>query len=56
MYFLNKKVYVANAHARVQTLVSVVKMARVLEECNTEEQRFVVHFLWSKDLKCKVYS
>jgi hypothetical protein len=30
-------------------LVSVVKMATVLEECNTEEQRLVVRFCGQKD-------
>jgi hypothetical protein len=30
-------VYVAEAHAHVQMLVSVVKMATVLEECATKE-------------------
>jgi hypothetical protein len=34
-------------HADVQRLVSVVKMATVLNECTTEEQRF---FLWAKRL------
>jgi Tat protein secretion system quality control protein TatD with DNase activity len=36
-------------HEHVHRLVSVVKMATVLEECNTEEQRFVVHFCGQKD-------
>jgi hypothetical protein len=31
-----------------QVLVSVVKMAAVLKECITEEQRSVVLFLWKK--------
>jgi hypothetical protein len=31
-------------HARVQRLVSIVKMVTVLEECVTEEQRSVVGF------------
>jgi hypothetical protein len=35
---------VADAHARGQRLVSVVKMAAVLEECTTEEQRSDVRF------------
>jgi hypothetical protein len=34
----------------VQRLVSVVKLATVLEKCTTEEQRSVVHFLWAKEL------
>jgi hypothetical protein len=39
-------------HAHVQGLVSVVKMATVLEECTTEE-RSVVHFLGAKGLNAK---
>jgi hypothetical protein len=39
---------VADAHAHVQRLVTVVKMAPVLEECTPEEQRSVVRFLWTK--------
>jgi hypothetical protein len=46
-------VYVADAHGYVQKLVSVVKMATVLEECTTEDQRSVVHFLWAKGLNAK---
>jgi hypothetical protein len=34
-------------------MVSVVKMATVLEECNTEEQPSVVIFLWAKGLNAK---
>jgi hypothetical protein len=34
-------------------LISVVKMATVLEECNAEEQRSAVHFLWAKILSAK---
>jgi hypothetical protein len=34
-------------------LVSVVKMATVLKEYITEEQRSVVHFLWAKGLNAK---
>jgi hypothetical protein len=37
-------VKVAHKHAHVQRLVSVVKMATILEECITEEQRSVVRF------------
>jgi hypothetical protein len=43
-------VEVADSHAHVQRLVSVVKMATVLEEYNTEEQRPVMRFLWAKGL------
>jgi hypothetical protein len=46
-------VYVADAHAHVQTLVSVVKMATVLEECVTEEQCSVGRLLWTKGLNVK---
>jgi hypothetical protein len=35
---------VADAHAHVQRLVSVVKMATIFEEYTTEEQRSVVLF------------
>jgi hypothetical protein len=34
-------------------LVKVVKMATVLEEYTTEEQRSVVRFLWAKGLNAK---
>jgi hypothetical protein len=34
--------YVAEAHAHVQRLNSIVKMATVLEECINEEQRSVM--------------
>jgi hypothetical protein len=40
-------VHVADTH--VQRLVSVVKMATVLEECNTEEQRFLCGFCGQRD-------
>jgi hypothetical protein len=44
-------VYVADAHANVERLVSVVKMATVLEVYTTEEQRSVVRFfMWAKGL------
>jgi hypothetical protein len=36
-------------HAHVEGLVSVVKMATVLEEFTTEEQRSVVGFCGQKD-------
>jgi hypothetical protein len=41
---------VADAHAHVQRLVSVVKMRTVLEGYTTEEQRSFVGFLWAKGL------
>jgi hypothetical protein len=37
-------VKVADAHAHVQRLLSVVKMTTVLEECITEEHSSVVRF------------
>jgi hypothetical protein len=43
-------VQVADAHAHVQTLVFIVKMATVLEEYNTEEQRSVGRFLRTEGL------
>jgi hypothetical protein len=46
-------VQAADAHAHVQRLVSVVKMATVFEEYNTEEQRFVAQILWAKRLSAK---
>jgi hypothetical protein len=46
-------VCIAEAHAHVQSLVSVVKMATVLEECSNEKQRSVVRFLWTKGLTAK---
>jgi hypothetical protein len=46
-------VYVLDAHAHVQRLISEVKMATVLEECTTEEQRCFASFLWAKGLNAK---
>jgi hypothetical protein len=48
-------VCVADAHARVQRVVLVVKMATVLE-CATEEQRSVVRFFVGKRTQCEGYS
>jgi hypothetical protein len=48
--------YVADVHARVQRLVSIVKMATVLEDCTTEEQRSVVCFFVGERTQCKGYS
>jgi hypothetical protein len=42
-------VWVADAHAHVQRLVSAVRIATVFE-CITEEQRSVVRLLWAKGL------
>jgi hypothetical protein len=41
-------------HAHAQRLDSAVKMATVLDECSTENQRCVVRFfLWKKGLSAK---
>jgi hypothetical protein len=40
-------------HVHVQKLVSVVKMATVLEEYTIDEQHSVVRFLWAKELNAK---
>jgi hypothetical protein len=40
-------VKVVDAHAHVERLISVAKMATVLEECHTEEQHCVVRFFLS---------
>jgi hypothetical protein len=48
-------VYVADTHAHVQRLISVVKMATVLEECTTKHQRCVVRFLWAKVLNAMIF-
>jgi hypothetical protein len=46
-------VYIVDAHAHIQGLVSVVKMVTVLEEYTTEMQRSVVRFLWAKGLNAE---
>jgi hypothetical protein len=46
-------VYVADAHAYIQKLISVVKMMTVLEECTTEEQSSIELFLWVKGSNAK---
>jgi hypothetical protein len=43
----------ADALAHIQSLVSVVKMATVLEEYITEDQRSVMRFLRAKGLNAK---
>jgi hypothetical protein len=40
---------VADAHAHIQRLVSLAKMATLFENDTTEEQRSVVRFYWHKD-------
>jgi hypothetical protein len=46
-------VYVADAHAHVQRLISVVKMATMLQDFTTEEQLSVLCILWAKGLSAK---
>jgi hypothetical protein len=45
----NSTVQVADAHAHVQRLVSVIKMATVLKACNNEKQCSAVGFCGQKD-------
>jgi hypothetical protein len=47
-------VYVADTHAQVQGVHSVVKMATVLEVYITEEVRSVVGFFFSLSLRAKL--
>jgi hypothetical protein len=51
-------VSVADAHAHVQRLVSVLKMATVLVECTKEGQRSVVRILLcgQKDLTQRIFT
>jgi hypothetical protein len=49
-------VWVADAHPHVQRLVSVFKMATVLEECTTEEQHCIVLFCGEKYLMQRIFS
>jgi hypothetical protein len=46
-------VYVADAHAHVQRLVSVGKIVNVLEEYTTEDRCSVVRFLWPLGVSAK---
>jgi hypothetical protein len=46
-------VWVADAHAHVQRLVSAVEMATVLEVCITEEQRSLLRLLCAEGLNAK---
>jgi hypothetical protein len=48
-------VLVADAHAHVQTLVSLVKMATVHEEYITEEHRCVVRFCGQKNSMQRIF-
>jgi hypothetical protein len=47
---------VADAHAHIQRLVSVVKMVTVLEVCTAEEQHSVMCFFVGKMTQRKGYS
>jgi hypothetical protein len=47
------RVWVADANAHAKRLISVVKMATVLEECTTEEHSSLVRCLWAKGLNAK---
>jgi hypothetical protein len=42
------RVQVADAHVQVQKLFSVVKVATVVEECCTEEQRSIVRLFYGR--------
>jgi hypothetical protein len=42
-----------DAHAHVERLLSVVKMATVLDGYTSEEKCSVVRFLWAKGLNAK---
>jgi hypothetical protein len=44
---------VADAHAHVQRLVSVDKMATVLKEYTTENHSYIGRLLWAKGLNAK---
>jgi hypothetical protein len=44
---------VVDAHAHVQRLVSVVRMATVLKECLTEDLRSFILFLWVNGLNAR---
>jgi hypothetical protein len=46
-------IQVADTHAQVQRLVSVLKIATVLDGCYKEEWRSVVRFLRLKSLNAK---
>jgi hypothetical protein len=46
---------VTDAHAHIQRLLSVVKMATVLEVYTTEEHHYVVHILWAKDSMQRIF-
>jgi hypothetical protein len=47
-------VYIADVHVHIQRIVSVVKVATMLEACTTEKQHSVLHFLWAKGLNARI--
>jgi hypothetical protein len=49
-FFTIQKVLVADAHGHIQRLISVVKIATVIEECTTEEHRFCLPLFWTKGI------
>jgi hypothetical protein len=49
-------VYVEDVHAYIQRLVSVVKMATVLEGYTTKEQRSVVLFCWKNYSMYRIFT
>jgi hypothetical protein len=53
---LHATVKVADAHAHVQRQASLVKMATMLEECITQEQRCIVRLFVGKRTQRKGYS
>jgi hypothetical protein len=48
-------VQLTDAYKYVQRMVSVVKMATMLEECSTKEQRYVVRFCGRKDSMQRIF-
>jgi hypothetical protein len=53
----SSRVLVADAHANIQRLVSVIKMATMPEGCTTEEQHSVVRFFFcGQRAQCNGYS
>jgi hypothetical protein len=48
-------IYVADMHAHVQGLVSVVNMTSMREECDTKEQRSVVRFCGQNDSMQRIF-
>jgi hypothetical protein len=46
-------VQVADAHAHVQRVVSVVNLATMLDGCTTETRRSVVRSMWENEFSAK---